>query len=306
MRILITGSNGLLGQKIVKYCLINKISFLATSFGENRNREVPSNYYASMDITDSFAIEEVVRRYEPTHIINTAAITNVDACEEDQELCQRVNVFAVQCLLDICKEYGIHFQQLSTDFVFDGVQGDYSEEDPVNPLSVYAQSKVASEAILMNSGYENWSIVRTIIVFGTGYSLSRSNIVLWAIDALRKGDSLIIVNDQFRAPTWADDLAKGCMLILEKDKTGIFHISGPESFSIAEIVRKIAQYVNAPIDLIRETSSAELNQKAPRPPRTGFDLSKAKEELGYAPLAFEEALKVLDEELKSNVYSNPQ
>jgi dTDP-4-dehydrorhamnose reductase len=143
-------------------------------------------------------------------------------------------------------------------------------------------------------------------VFGTGYSLSRSNIVLWAIDALRRGDSLIIVNDQFRAPTWADDLAKGCMLILEKDKTGIFHISGPESFSIAEIVRKIAQYVNAPIDLIRETSSAELNQKAPRPPRTGFDLSKAKEELGYAPLAFEEALKVLDEELKSNVYSNPQ
>jgi len=304
MKVLITGSNGLLGQKLVKYCQNNGVDFLATSSGDNRNPELNSRKYRTLDITDPNSVVELVNYSKPTHIINTAAITNVDACEDDFELCQDVNVEAVQSLFDTCKSNNIHFQHLSTDFVFDGVKGNYSENDEVNPLSVYAKSKVSSENILRKSDYHNWSIVRTIIVFGAGHSLSRSNIVLWARDALINGQVLTIVNDQFRAPTWADDLAKGCMLILEKNKKGIYHIGGPKTFSVYELVQKIAQFKNLSDSCVMPVSSGQLSQKAPRPPKTGFNLSKARIELGYAPISFEESLKVLEFELNSEKYNS--
>ena len=300
MKVLITGSNGLLGQKLVKYCHSNNINFLATSSGENRNPELDSENYQALDITDSNAVIKLINYVRPTHIINTAAITNVDACEIDPELCHKVNVEAVQTLFNVSKFNNIHFQQLSTDFVFDGAKGNYSENDEVNPLSVYAKSKVSSENILIKSDYQNWSIIRTIIVFGTGHNLSRSNIVLWAREALVKGEVLTIVDDQFRAPTWADDLAKGCMLVLEKNKKGIFHISGPDTFSVYELVQKIAKFQGVSMESVIRTSSDTLNQKAKRPPKTGFDLSKSRSELGYTPLSFEEALMRLEKELTIN------
>lgn len=297
MTVLITGSNGLLGQKLVKYCVNNNINFIASSLGENRNPELDDENYISLDITSADEVNFAVNRFKPSHIINTAAITNVDACETHPELCQKVNVEAVQILFNACRLNNIHFQHLSTDFVFDGTKGNYAEIDEVNPLSRYAKSKVTSENILLTSDYKNWSIVRTIIVFGTGHNLSRSNIVLWAREALMKGDVLTIVDDQFRAPTWADDLALGCMRILEKNKTGIYHISGPETFSIFELVQRIASFMNVPMKSVVRTSSDKLNQKAKRPKKTGFDLSKAKEHLSYEPLSFEQALHKLEEEL---------
>lgn len=302
MKVLITGANGLLGQKIVSYCRQNNVCFLATSTGENRNPSLPEEYYKPLDITDEQVAHAVVTDFQPTHIINTAAITNVDDCEVNNELCFKVNVEAVRILFDLAVANDIHFQQLSTDFVFDGEKGNYAEEDAVNPLSVYAKSKVLSEKILLESDYHNWSIVRTIIVFGAGYNLSRSNIVLWARDALMKGDVLTIVDDQFRAPTWADDLAKGCMLIIEKNIRGVFHISGPETFSIIELVQKIAIFKNISLNSIVPSSSESLNQKAKRPPKTGFNLKKAKTMLGYSPHSFEKALELLEIELVSGKY----
>jgi dTDP-4-dehydrorhamnose reductase len=302
MKVLITGANGLLGQKLVSYCQRNNVCFLATSAGENRNPSLPEKYFKTVDITDKQSVYLAITDFQPTHIINTAAITNVDDCEINQELCYKVNVEAVRILFDLAAANHIHFQQLSTDFVFDGEKGDYSEEDEVNPLSVYAKSKVSSEKILLESDYTNWSIVRTIIVFGAGYNLSRSNIVLWAREALMKGDVLTIVDDQFRAPTWADDLAMGCMRIIEKNRKGVFHISGPTTFSIIELVQKIARFKNISMNSVVPTSSESLNQKAKRPPKTGFNLTKAKIELSYSPHSFERALELLETELVSGKY----
>jgi dTDP-4-dehydrorhamnose reductase len=207
MKILITGSNGLLGQKIISQLLKSKTDFLATSLGENRNSKCPNNNYHSFDITNTSEIEKIVSNYQPTHIINTAAITNVDFCEGHQDLCQNVNVDAVKSLFHFCKKSNIHFTHLSTDFVFDGKNGPYKETDQPNPLSVYAKSKYQSEQILLNDEFKNWTIIRTIIVYGQAENLSRSNIVLWAKSALAQGKTLTIVDDQYRAPTWADDLA---------------------------------------------------------------------------------------------------
>lgn len=294
MRILITGSNGLLGQKIVRQLKKHNKDFLATSIGSNRNQDCPSNHFMSMDITDIQDVRQVVSEYKPTAIINTAAMTLVDDCEDEIEKCRKINVDGVANLLEVCKEEGIYFVQVSTDFVFDGESGPYKEEDERNPLSVYSTSKRDAEDVLMDQEYDNWSILRTIIVYGTGNNLSRSNIVLWAREALKKGTELTIVNDQFRAPTWADDLAWACIRSCELNAKGVFHISGPETFSIYELVCRIADYYGYDKSIIRPISSSTLNQKAKRPPKTGFDISKARKILGYKPKTIEESLAVLD------------
>lgn len=298
MKILITGSNGLLGQKIVNQLIKRKIDFLATSLSKNRNSNCPESQYHPLDISIEKDVTEILEKYKPTAIINTAAMTNVDACEVDEVNCRKINVEGTRNLFNKCKEEDIHFVHLSTDFVFDGEKGPYSENDKRNPLSIYAKSKVDSEDILINSNYRNWAIVRTIIVFGTAENLSRSNIVLWAMEALRKGDELTIVNDQFRAPTWADDLAWACIETCVKNKKGIYHISGPEIFSIYKLVCRIADYLGVDSSGVRAISSDSLNQKAKRPPKTGFDLSKARKELGYKPMNLEESLKNLENEVR--------
>lgn len=290
IRILITGSNGLLGQKIVAQLQRRRIDYLATSSGENRNPDCPENNYVSMDITSLDDIEKCIDIFKPTCIINTAAMTNVDACEDDSKKCKRLNVDGVQNLISKCNENEIHLVHLSTDFVFDGEKGPYKENDERNPLSIYAKSKVDSEDLLMNSDFKLWTIVRTIIVFGQGNNLSRSNIVLWAIEALKKNQELKIVNDQFRAPTYADDLAWACIQCAILKSYGIYHISGPETFSIFEMVLRIADYFQLDKSKLIAVSSDTLKQKAKRPKRTGFILDKAIKDLKYDPLTFEESL----------------
>ena len=294
MRILITGSNGLLGQKLVKLCLERGLNFIATSKGENRNPDCPTINYLSLDISIFSEINNVFQFYYPTHVIHTAAITNVDYCEEHNDECQIMNVDAIKLLLRASIQYDAHFQLLSTDFVFDGEKGNYKEEDIVNPLSVYAKSKVDAENVLQTSMTDNWSIVRTIIVYGEGNNLSRTNIVLWAKEALKTGNEITIVDDQFRAPTWAEDLAWGCLEIVLRNKKGVFHISGPETMSVIDLVYRIADFYGLPKNQIKPIRSTTLNQAAKRPPKTGFDLTKARNELNYEPLTLEKSLELLE------------
>ncbi len=294
MIILVTGSNGLLGQKIVKQLVKSKTEFVATSLGENRNSACPTANYQSLDITNSQEIQSIFELAKPTVVLNTAAMTNVDACEADEVNCRIINVEGVDLLFQAAKKRNAHFIHLSTDFVFDGEAGPYIETDQRNPLSIYARSKVDSENLLINSEYKNWAILRTIIVFGEGENLSRSNIVLWAKSALKEGKTLTIVNDQFRAPTWADDLAWACIQTAVLNAQGIFHISGPETFSIYDLVIRIGKFYGLSTDMIQPISSATLSQKAKRPPKTGFIIDKAKASLGYNPISIEESLALLN------------
>jgi len=297
-KILITGSNGLLGQKLVKQLLINsEIEFLATSSGENRNSKLLEANYSSLDITSKENITEVFEKFNPDVVINTAAMTNVDACESDREKCWNINVTAVQLLVDVCIKHNSHLIHLSTDFIFDGVDGPYKETDIPNPLSYYGESKLASEKLIQDSTLEKWAIARTIIVFGVGEQMSRSNIVLWAKSALEKGAPLTIVDDQFRSPTFADDLAAGCLLIAEKEAQGIYHLSGKDLMSIIELVRSVAKFYNLDDSKVTAIKTASLNQTAKRPPYTGFVLDKAISTLGYNPHSFEEGLALLNKEL---------
>lgn len=299
-KILITGSNGLLGQKLV-YALLKRhdVGLIATAKGENRLLSKGSYKYESLDITNKDEVIKVLGKYQPDILINTAAMTNVDACETAQTECWELNVNAVSYLIDECKKYNTHLIHLSTDFVFDGEGGPYKEEDKPNPLSYYALSKFESEKILLNSSVK-WSIVRTIIIYGVVDNMSRSNIVLWAKDALSKGQKINVVDDQFRSPTLAEDLADGCIEIALKGAEGIYHLSGKETMSILDLVYEVAAFFDLDKSLVNPIKSHTLKQAAKRPPRTGFIIDKAVKELNYNPHTFKEGLSIVAEQLTNN------
>jgi len=301
--VLTTGSNGLLGQKVTEKILAEgRFKLIATSKGANRYPVKEGYDYAEMDILNPNQVKIVIEEHKPDAIIHTAAMTNVDTAEANKELCHRLNVDAVQTLLSLCSENNIHLIHLSTDFVFDGADGPYKEDDAVNPLSYYGESKALAEELLKNSS-ANWAILRTILVYGITNDMSRSNIVLWAKGALEKGSPINVVNDQFRMPTLAEDLAEACLLAVEKNAAGIYHVSGKDYMCIADLVRKVADYWALDQTILREVSSVSLNQTAKRPGKTGFVLDKTIRDLGYNPRSFEEGLRIVDEQIKNRVSS---
>lgn len=305
MKILVTGSNGLLGQKLV-YKLRNKpdLTCIATARGNNRLAKQDGYFYETLDITNEENVSHVFAKHFPDVVINTAAMTNVDACETEKEACWAMNVTAVEHQVKTLEKlkknnpnYNPHFIHLSTDFIFDGTHGPLDENETPNPLSYYAESKLAAEKIVQASLLD-WAIARTVLVFGIVDNMSRSNIVLWVKSNLEQGKIINVVDDQFRTPTLAEDLADGCILIAQKRATGIYNISGKDFYSILELANVVADYYKLDKNLIKPSKSADIKQPAKRPPITGFIIDKAKKELGYNPHSFTEGIKILEEQIK--------
>jgi dTDP-4-dehydrorhamnose reductase len=296
--ILITGSNGLLGQKLVD--LLSKeenIQLIATAKGDNRLPNQEGYVYQSLDITDSQQVNEVFAAYKPQIVIHTAAMTNVDTCESDLEGCESLNVKAVEYLVNACEKQGSFLCHLSTDFIFDGADGPYDEEATPNPISIYGESKLKAEKIIQASSIR-WAIARTVLVFGIVPDMSRTNIILWVKKSLEEGKQINVVTDQFRTPTLAEDLAMGCWLIAQKEAEGIFNISGEELLTPYEMAIQTAEYFHLPKELIKPADSSTFTQPAKRPPRTGFILDKAKRVLGYQPRSFNEGIALLAKQIQ--------
>ncbi|MCB9261450.1 MAG: SDR family oxidoreductase [Flavobacteriales bacterium] len=291
--VLVTGSNGLLGQKLTDLYLHEKdIKLIATGKGQNRHPEKEGYLYAEMDIADRENVQTVVEKYRPNTIIHTAAMTNVDACELDPTSCQISNVDAVENMVYAANSVDAHLIHLSTDFIFDGLNGPYKEEAIPNPLSIYGQAKLDAENII-TSNCKNWAIARTVLVYGLVADMSRSNIVLWAKESLENHKKINVVDDQFRTPTLAEDLAMGCHLIERQKAQGIFNISGKDFMSIFELVQRVANHYGLSMENVSKINSKTLNQPAKRPPITGFDLSKSKTVLGYEPHSFDQGIDIV-------------
>ncbi|MEM6766004.1 MAG: NAD(P)-dependent oxidoreductase [Bacteroidota bacterium] len=297
-RILLTGSNGLLGQKITNLLTGRVgIDLLAASRGVNRNPNREGYKYKDADLTDKQIWKDIFETFRPTEVIHTAAITQVDTCEDEQEMCELINHHAVAYLCELCVEYRARLIHISTDFVFDGEHGPYREEDSPNPVNFYGMSKWKAEQAIQASEVSA-VILRTILLYGITHAMSRSNIVLWVKKSLEEGKSINVVHDQFRSPTLVEDLAWASVAAAMKEVEGIFHISGPEYMPIIEVARNVARYWNLNEELISEIDSSDLGQKAKRPPRTGFILLKAQTELGYKPHTLQQGLAVLDKQIK--------
>ena len=296
MKLLVTGANGLLGQKLISLSeSLQEISFIASGRGINRNP--PGRYeYRRLDVTSKDEVSRVLRETNPDVVINCAAMTHVDQCEIQQEACWTQNVTALEYLVASCIEIKAFLIQLSTDFIFDGLAGPYAEEAVAHPLNYYGHSKLAAEDFLKASPV-NSAIVRTVLVYGIVHDMSKSNIILWVKRSLEQGEKIQVINDQWRTPTLAEDLAAGCMTIAQKKKEGIFNLSGKDFLTPYDIALKTAHFFNLDTSMIEEVDGSVFSQRAQRPARTGLILDKAIAELNYQPHSFEAGMAVLHKQL---------
>lgn len=300
MKILLTGSNGLLGQKLVKLVLeTGKDELIATARGGNRLPYTKDSFsFEIMDITDRTQVQSVILANKPDVVIHTAAMTNVDTCETDKVNCWKQNVNAVEYLIEACQQTGSFLLHLSTDFIFDGKSGPYDEKAEPNPISYYGESKLASEKLLENSSIR-YAIVRTVLVYGIAHDMSRSNIVLWVKKSLEEGKEIKVVDDQLRSPTLAEDLAMGCYLIANKRAQGVFNICGKDLLTPYEMALKTADFFDLDMSTMQRADASTFSQTAKRPPKTGLLIDKAVNQLGYTPHAFEEGIAVLVKQINA-------
>lgn len=296
MRILVTGSNGLLGQKLTQLLESDEdIHLIATARGKSALR-ISRGEYHSLDISDRDSVESLLRFTKPDVIINTAAMTQVDDCETQREACWKANVTAVENLVRCCHALHIHLVHVSTDFIFDGTHGPLDESATPSPVNYYGESKLAGEKVIQSSAIA-WTILRTVLVFGITRDMSRSNIVLWVKNSLEQKKPIQVVNDQWRTPTLAEDLAMGCYLAAKKRVKGVYNISGKDFMSPYDIAIKTAEFFGLDKSLIKPTDSTKFVQPAKRPLKTGFIIDKARTELGYEPRSFDEGLAVLAKQM---------
>lgn len=297
IKVIITGSNGLLGQSLLNLLSEDKEKYEVFGFSRGIDRSGREDFkYVSIDITNEQNLKKSIQEIQPDFIINTAAMTQVDDCENNKQACDLLNVDVVKWLSEIADEINAHVIHISTDFIFDGIKGNYKETDTPNPISYYGLSKLKSEEVLTNSNI-NFTILRTILVYGKVFDMSRSNIVLWVKQMLEQRKEVTIVDDQFRTPTYVLDLAMACKISMDKKATGIYNVSSKKLMSVYEIAQEIADAFNLDKSLIKPISTSTLNQTAPRPAKTGFDLNKTIKELGMYPKTFKEDLQKFKETL---------
>ncbi|MBU2444632.1 MAG: SDR family oxidoreductase [Bacteroidetes bacterium] len=288
-RILIVGCNGLLGQA------------LAENFSRNRGDELllasveekfvgDSNFtYVQLDISKRSETKKVVLDFFPDIVINAAAYTNVDGCEDNKELAWNINVSGVKYLVEGCRVVDAKLIHLSTDFVFDGMKGPYNELDKPNPISYYGRSKLGSENEIKIGGIP-FAIIRTNVIYGIQKGVKK-DFVQWVVENLRIEKQINVATDQMNNPTFVNDLVDGILLTLEKKRTGIYNIGGIELISRYDFAVKIAEVFDLDKILINPILTSQLKQKAKRPLNGGLIILKAQTELNYQPHSLEENLK---------------
>ncbi len=298
--IVITGANGLLGQKLVNlYCNERAYNIVALARGSNRNANTKGYKYVDVDLTDFKKVSKIIDQIKPEVVINAAAMTNVDECEDKKEACDLINVRLVEELVTLCEAYNSYLLHISTDFIFDGKSGPYKEIDEPNPLNYYGLSKLKSEQIIEQSNLK-YAIIRTILVYGMVDNMNKNNIVLWLKASIEDKKEVTIIDDQYRMPTFVDDLASACSSAVSKRAEGIYNVSSCELLSIYEMCQEIARVFKLDTSFIKRISTEELNQKAKRPAVTGFDLTKSHKMLELPLVSFAERLQVFKNQLSTS------
>ena len=294
MKILLTGSNGLLGQKLVARLWREPgVQLVATSRGPNKLAAYyPTVRFVPLDVSDAAQVQQVLAHERPTHVVHTAAMTNADECELNRAACWHHNVSAVQHLAAACAVLDTHLTHLSTDFVFSGEAGPLAEDAVPAPVNFYGESKLAAERIVQASS-GRWAIARTVLVYGVAHDYGRTNLVLWVRDSLRAGQRIKVVADQWRTPTLAEDLAEGCWLLARHAAQGIYHLSGDEFLTPYDLALRVAAHFDLDATLIERVDASTFSQPARRPARTGFLIGKARRELGYQPHSLAEGIDLV-------------
>jgi dTDP-4-dehydrorhamnose reductase len=295
-RVLVIGCNGLLGQKVTEL-FVRGSSYTITlaSLEPTALQTFPSVAYVQFDMTSKKEVRQLVYGCEPDVIINCAAMTNVDACEHERELAWKINVGGVENLIEAARRSNAKIVHVSSDYIFDGRSGPYTEEDRPEPLSYYGKTKLAGENALRASGLE-YFIARTMVLYGYAPG-TKMNFALWLLQNLEKKIAVKVVNDQYGNPTLADDLAYGIMRGVEMGRMGIYNIAGREIVQRHEFATRLARAFGYDPALIVPIKTSTLNQPAARPLKSGFITLKAEVELGIRPSDVDEGIAILKSQL---------
>lgn len=291
MNVLITGANGFLGYYLVQQLLDQEFNVIASGKGECRLPfTTRGNFtYVQMDFTDPYRVHDVFEKFHPEMVVHAGAMSKPDECELQQWQAYLVNVEGTVTLLMNAAEWKSFFIFISTDFVFDGERGMYTEEDSPAPVNYYGKTKQEAEEAVKEYEFD-WAIVRTVLVYGKP-AFGRSNILTIVKEKLENGETYNVVDDQIRTPTYVEDLARGIVQIIQKKATGIFHLSGKDILTPYQMACGVADHLGLDKNLINRVTAAHFTQPAKRPPKTGFIIDKAKTQLGFDPISFDEGLK---------------
>ena len=289
MKIMILGANGFTGRRILKR-LSFKHQVLACSLHPDILPEEGYEFHI-LDMQSVDATDALLNNFRPNVIINASAMSVVDYCEQHPEEAYALNVTAVKHLAEYSQSNSCRLIHLSTDFVFDGTATEaYTETDTTNPINYYGKTKQWSEEVI-EQACTNYAIARIEVVYGKPFNGQHGNIVHLVKTRLENGQSIRVVSDQFRSPTWVEDIARAIESLLSDKYQGIYHICGGETMSVADIAYRVAKHFGLDTSLIQPVTTDEMNEVTPRPLFSPMKTEKAFKEFGYQPSRLEEGFK---------------
>lgn len=297
-RILIIGAGSKVAEAITRTLAMSplKHDLCQITSGISKQSTPNGKTVFRCDVTNRKEIKDFCLNTQPTIIINTAAYTNVDKAETERQLAWQINVNAVENLVAVCRLIDAHLIHFSTDYVFDGEHGPYSETDKPNPLGYYAKTKMAGENVCIGGSIDH-TIIRTNVLYGATKAL-KHDFVIWTLNKLSESKPFSVVDDQFSNPTLLDDIGYLVEKIIRRKAQGIFHAGGADWLSRFEFAQKIARIFRENEQLISRVKTAELHQAAPRPMRGGVIPYKAETMFGMKFSGVESGLFTMRRQLQ--------
>jgi len=287
MKVLITGSRGLLGMKLEEIFKENDYNV----YGIDILNQIEKNNYFPLDITQKENIEVIFKKVNPDVVVHTAAYTNVDGCEKDKKSAFAVNVQGTKNLAGSAEEIDAKFVYISTDYVFNGEKGRYKENDDTDPIDYYGVTKLEGEKYVEKI-CTNFIIARSSVIYGS----NKNNFVTWVVDMLKKGKKINIVTDQYVSPTLNIDLAEQLVALIDKDVLGVFHTAGRDRINRYDFVNVIADVFDLDESLVNPVRMDDMNWIAKRPRDSSLDISKISEI--KKPYKVREAVRLLLKDMR--------
>jgi dTDP-4-dehydrorhamnose reductase len=284
MKVVVTGANGLVGSRLCALLAEQGHTVTGLSRGPSRIAQP----YVSVELTDASAVKRALEELEPEAVINPASMTDVDGCERDPAGAFAANCSAVATLALESKRLGAHLVHVSTDYVFDGETGGYSETDVPNPRGVYPITKhMGEQAVRALAG--SWAIARVAVVYGWPPA-ARTNFGAWLVRALGAAQPVKLFTDQYVSPTLALSAAEMLAELAERRLPGIWHTAGATTVNRLEFAEALCKRFGFSAETIVPSRLAELKLASPRPKNSGLNVAKAAAELNAKPLSLEAAL----------------
>jgi len=286
MKVLVTGSAGLIGSQVTK----DLVDSGDTVYSGFHKTEPDVGIPTQLDLSDINSINDIIKKTNPDSVIHLGAMTNVDLCEKEKGLAMKINAKATEFLAKQAAKNNSFFVYVSTDYVFDGVEGMKKESDKPNPVDYYGMSKLEGEKSLMNLA-SSWCIARTSTPYGL--HSSKTTFPIWIANKLKENTEVTVVTDQYTSPTYVPNLSRMLIEISRRQLVGIFHVSGATRISRYDMAEQLADKLKLPKTLLLPSSIKKMDWVAKRPKDSSLDVSKALDILKEKPLDIEQGLNSL-------------